>query len=382
MIYFLTGRRSEEYVWDYAKRIGDGGGPAAGVLCYETVLAMDAVPPGLYVFTGLNRLGPNATHALKELFSSLDQRSGLEPLNSPARSLGRYELLRALHQRGINEFKVKGAWEDLSDLRFPVFVRDRSRDGGVPVLLRSMREVEVEIGWALVRGADLSELIVVEFLGTRNEDGLYRKYSAYVVGNAVIPTSLERGRHWVLRYPVAEFTIEALKEEELFVLEDPHAGQLEEVRRVAQIGFGRMDYSVYKGRVQIWEINTLPTMRHPNGSPPFPPELTPFRQAKKDLFRARFQEAWRELDPGPSPIPRIGLNLTPTSVDRALKELAGEVPSTFPHEERYGLLKAVLRPLKPIVMPLATRTIVPVFARRTIRKATRRHSPPDTGELF
>jgi hypothetical protein len=373
VIYFLTRRPSEEYVWDYVKRLGDGG-PKAGVLCYEDILDQDEAPFGLYVFTGLNRFGPRLTRALALLYESLSHCTGLPPLNHPAEALRRYELLRALHREGLNEFDARGAWEDLSDLRYPVFVRDRSLHGSLPSILRSRREVEVEVGWALVRGADLSELIVVEFLNTLTGDGLFRKYSAYVVGESVIPVSLERGKRWVLRHPEAEFDFEALEEEKEFVLSDPHAPQLQEVRKVARIGFGRMDYSVLDGRVQVWEINTLPTMRRPPGTAPMADELRAFRQTKREVFRARFLEAWHALCTDMPTGPPVELGLPQDAVRLALEELASEVPDPFPNPERYGILKTLLRPVKNIAMPLASKTFMPFFARWMMKRSMQAHA--------
>jgi hypothetical protein len=214
----------------------------------------------------------------------------------------------------------------------------------------------------------LTELLIVEFLETREPDGLYRKYSAYVVGDQVMPVSLERGHTWVLRHPDAEFDIEALDEERRFVLADPHREQLEEVREIAGMGFGRIDYSILDGRVQTWEINTLPTMRRPPGVPPFPEHLKPYRQVKMDLFLRRFAEAWGHLVSQIPPSGPVRLNLPEALVSPALLELAAEVPATFRHQDRYDSIKSLFRPMKAVFMPLAGRTVVPFLARRTIRK--------------
>jgi len=322
------------------------------------------------VFTGLNRFGPRLATGAEALFSSIWEATGVEPLNQPSRVLGRLELLKTLYQQGKNRFRARGAWEDLSDLHFPVFVRDRSQDGGVPRLLFSRREIETEIGWALVRGAEVRQLIVVEFLDTKGQDGLYRKYSAYVVGEKVIPVSLERGRDWVLRYPVAEFSPEGLEEEKAFVVEDPHGTALREVRSLAGVGFGRMDYSMLQGEPQVWEMNTLPTMRLPAGASPLPPDLKVLRQGKMSVFKTRFQEAWRDLEGEQSSLPGpLPFDLDEEVASRALEELSADVPGPFPQPDRYASMKAALRPLKSLVMPLASRTVIPFFARAKMERA-------------
>jgi hypothetical protein len=369
MIYYLTLRPSEEFAWDYVNKGLAGGGPPAEVLCYEDVLGKAEVPAGVYVFTGLNRFGPGARKALGQLYDQLGADPATRPLNDPNQALGRFELLRRLHQEGMNGFRAFGAWEDLSELRFPVFVRDRSRDGGIPTLLHSIREVEAEVGWALVRGAALSELIIVEFLDTRCEDGLYRKYSAYVVGDEILPVSLEHGRDWVLRYPRAEFTPEGLAEERRFVLEGSHQDQLEKIRLISRIQFGRMDFSVYEGKVQTWEINTLPTMRLPPGEAPMAEHLQALRREKNEHFKARFGAAWQELGKEVGSARAVRLGLSDEVVRDGLNELAMEVPTTFPQPGKHGFIKSLFRPFKPVVMPLATRTVIPIVGKRNMRRA-------------
>ena len=54
-------------------------------------------------------------------------------------------------------------------------------------------------------------------------------------------------------------TKRSIHEELDYVTNNPHAAWLEEVFTVAGIEFGRIDYGVYHGRPQVWEINTNPT---------------------------------------------------------------------------------------------------------------------------
>lgn len=52
-----------------------------------------------------------------------------------------------------------------------------------------------------------------------------------------------------------------LAEEHDYVEKNPHEGRLREVFRLARIDYGRMDYGMLDGQVQVWEINTNPTIR-------------------------------------------------------------------------------------------------------------------------
>ena len=47
-----------------------------------------------------------------------------------------------------------------------------------------------------------------------------------------------------------------IDEETAFLAGNPHEQQLLEICRVAGVDFGRVDYAVLDGEVQVWEINT------------------------------------------------------------------------------------------------------------------------------
>jgi hypothetical protein len=49
------------------------------------------------------------------------------------------------------------------------------------------------------------------------------------------------------------------EEEERFVTSNPHAELLREIFRIAHIDFGRVDYGIVNGRIEVFEINTNPT---------------------------------------------------------------------------------------------------------------------------
>jgi len=66
-------------------------------------------------------------------------------------------------------------------------------------------------------------------------------------------------RKWVTKKPdvVSDATVE---EERDFLQRFPHREQIEEVFRVGGVEYGRVDYGVKDGRVQVWEINTNPVV--------------------------------------------------------------------------------------------------------------------------
>lgn len=368
MIHFLAPRQSAGVPVDYIARAGLE--QRATVLCYEDVLERDELPHGLYVFTGINRLGPAAARLLASLHARLEAATGIRPLNHPLRTLRRYELLRALHAEGLNPFTAYGAWEDYSRVRLPAFVRPREADGGIPTLAHTLQEVEADVGKALMDGRGPEDLVVVEFEDT-SRAGIFTKYSAYVIGTRVLPWSLDRGTDWVMRRHAADMDAAMLKDEERYVLANPHAEQLARIFSLSGTSFGRIDYSVADERVVCWEINTLPLLRRAHGAPSLPSELDALRQVRRAHFAAGFAAAFAELlalVPSGGP---VRPELDPRALADARAELATRGATTDAGRERFRLARALLRPFKPILKPIAAATLQPLMARRA-RRASRK----------
>jgi len=109
------------------------------------------------------------------------------------------------------------------------------------------------------------DALLVEFLDTADGDGVYRKYSAFRVGDAIVPRHVLFSRHWVVKHP--ELLDPAYLAEELRYLEDnPHEAALRRIFDTAGLTWGRVDYSVHDGVVQTWEINTNPLLVTPEGT--------------------------------------------------------------------------------------------------------------------
>ncbi len=166
----------------------------------------------------------------------------------------RYELLRMLHERGINEFDVYRLDEARSPKRYPVFLRrENDHQGNITPLLQSEEEFQLAVA---AQGHRRSDTLAVEFVDTSEPDGVYRKYSAMIVGGAVFPAHLFSSRQWMVK--LAEYDVPDYDIEMKFIETNPHREQLESVARIAGIEWGRIDYGIRDGRVQIFEINTNP----------------------------------------------------------------------------------------------------------------------------
>ncbi len=266
------------------------------ILAYERLPAEAA--PGLYVFSDLERLRADERAAAAEAHARLVAAGpAFRVLNDPSRALGRFDLLRALHERGGNAFRAWRADGPLAPARFPVFVRAaNAHEGSFTGLLHRPEEVEPALRrvlrrhWRFRRG----DLLVVEFLDTSDRDGTFRKYSAMRIGPALLPRHLLHGDDWVVKKP-GRLDAARLREEQEFLDAFPHREQVEAAFEIARIDYGRIDYSVLDGRIQVWEINTNPVLI------PHPRRVAAARLDRSRRFGDQAIEALRALESGLAP---------------------------------------------------------------------------------
>ncbi|MEX2202415.1 MAG: hypothetical protein WD711_13540 [Dongiaceae bacterium] len=236
------------------------------VVTYDEAFQRRHWQGGAVIFADLDRLGSGDVLRATILYRRLRRARGpIRLLNHPTRSCRRYELLRRLHEAGINEHNVYRVDEGRKPERYPVFLRsDSQHDGAYTPLLYDEAALDAE-QWRLTSfGFRPQDLLIVEFCETAETDGVYRKATAYIVGDAVFQRFMFFGDGWEVKHPrsgnVAQTRTEQamLDEEEAFL---GGAAYLPVLRRVAEIGgfgFGRIDFGIRDGRPEIWEVNTNP----------------------------------------------------------------------------------------------------------------------------
>ena len=259
-----------------AWRIGEIGEPGA-----------PTGEPQIYIFTDVERLDAAETDralALRERLEAHPDTARI--LNHPARSMRRFEVLRTLRERGLNSFGVYRAAELPDAPRFPVFVRDENEHGtGFSGLLRSRAELAAHLE---TLGGRLDGKVVVEFCDTADAAGVVRKYGAFKVLDRIIARQIHFSREWIVREPDIR-TPETAREELEYVETNPHAEELREIFDLARIDYGRIDYSVVDGRIQVWEINTNPMILIPRDRD------DPLRFAAHNRFGRAFNAALESL---------------------------------------------------------------------------------------
>lgn len=314
---------------------------------------------GTYVFSALEQLSAPMERLVAELHAQLSRCDGVRILNRPGRTLRRYELLRELARRGLNDHRAALASEDLSGLRYPVFVRgERTHEGALSPLLHNATDVAAWIGRLRVIGHKLDELLVVEFNDTADAHGVYRKYAAFIIGDRILPRSLDYGTNWMLKREGTMYTRETLAEEYEFVRTNPHERELREIFAIAGVDYGRIDYAIKDGRVQTWEINLHPTLGRGRGGSKYraPESVAAIHAVTKDYVHERLREAWLAIDVDDD----RELEVT---IDPALIRAAAAARRPGERSPMVNAIRRALRPIKPLLMRHGSR-VFRLFAER------------------
>lgn len=260
MIHFLVTADHEYTLRQYFSQWGAGLRTGVNVVHYESRPWRHDATSGVWVFTDLERLHPDELAAANAFASRLKtDPARWRVLNDPARVLCRYDLLHKLADEGINRFRAYRMDALPATVRYPLFLRrERDHSGRQSPLLASPEALRQ----ALEQDKDLARdqtLLAVEYLPYQREDGLFVKYSAMRAGSALVPRHMLFSRDWEVKYP--DMVEDALVAEEAEYLAGmPHGEALTRLFDLAGIDYGRIDYTLVDGRVQVFEINTNPTL--------------------------------------------------------------------------------------------------------------------------
>jgi len=276
--------------------VADPDAPRTELLHYDRLFASRRLARAAYVFTDLDRLAPWDLELAAAVYRDL-AAAGLPVLNDPARARTRFALLRALHEAGLNDFNAYRLDEGVRPARYPVFLR-RAAGHGRPAspLLEDWSAVQRAIEEALAQGIPESSLLLIEYAAEPVAPGLFRKLAVSRFGARYLPQICVHDEHWLVKYGKLACATPELYEDEFRIMrENPFAGAAQRAFEIAHIEYGRADFGLVGGRVQIYEINTNPTLV-PGANHPVPRRAESLR-----LVWSRHMAAFRELDPGPLP---------------------------------------------------------------------------------
>ena len=105
-------------------------------------------------------------------------------------------------------------------------------------------------------------LLVIEYAATPIRADLYRKYAMFRIGDKVFPGICLHNELWMTKVGQTGIAGQELYEEENAMLrQNPYAEVLRDAFEIAQVNYGRADFGIVDGRIQIFEINTNPDVR-------------------------------------------------------------------------------------------------------------------------
>ncbi|MCC7275101.1 MAG: hypothetical protein IT561_20710 [Alphaproteobacteria bacterium] len=293
MIVYLATAAHDYPMGDFLAGPGAALAGRVRTMHYEEVLTRDPdrLPLGTWIFADLERLGWQGAMLAARLWRRLAER-GCRLLNHPTRALRRYEMLRLLHDKGINDFDVYRLTDQRPPRRYPVFLRrDDNHSGPVSALCGDAEALFTAVAGLRRRAWPRQRMIVVEFSDTRGADGLYRKFGAFHVAGSVVAGHMDTSRAWAVKDIDIVDPAETAAELR-FLDENPWADAIIDVFRLARLDYGRIDFSVRDGRMIVWEINTNPLIASPAS-------LRPDRAAVAARVFPRLAAALAALD-GPS----------------------------------------------------------------------------------
>jgi hypothetical protein len=286
--YFCTARHTYTlgiFAAFYAAELA----PRLRILSYASLPAVRTFGPGPFIFSDLDRTTPDARQRLAEVAEEL-KGGGAMVLNHPKRALLRFPLLRLLHERGINQFNVyrPSDWREVR--RFPVFLRAEHIHGrALTGLLPDQTALQQAVAPFTNRDDESSRVMIVEFGNHPGGDGKYRKYAAFRVGDTIYAQHCYVSRHWWVRFESSATTAAEWAEHDSYARDNPHRDQLAGIFALAGIDYGRIDYAIVDGKVQVFEINTNPTIIHATSHKQI--DVEPYARAHREALRHLLEQS-------------------------------------------------------------------------------------------
>ncbi len=262
MIFYLVTKEAHYTMDQYMRSWGPSPGGRIQIILYEDLLRFRILKPGTYIFSDLERLSPRKLTIACQVWKALSEAgSRVRLLNDPSRVLCRYDLLRKLFNDGKNCFNAIRVGESLDSLHYPVFVREENQhNGNLTDPIHNQSELVREVRSLRLQGYRRRNLLIVEFCDTSDCAGVFRKYSAFIVGGEILPRHVIFSHHWNVKKPdLVDPRLDGEQEE--YLRTNPHKSWLRETFKLSGIEYGRIDYSLMGTKPQVWEINTNPTVR-------------------------------------------------------------------------------------------------------------------------
>lgn len=291
MIYVIS-RWEQAFTTEGPRKACDG----LRFLSYDGLLGSRRLPKATYVFTDIDRLSLYELEVASVVYRAL-AAGGSEVLNDPATVLTRFDLLKALHREGINDFNTwRPQYQDWPE-RYPVFLRRNAFHLGVLTdLLHSREELEAALESLVERGVPQFNTIAVEYAAEPAEGTIFRKFSVFRIGNRYFQDTAVNQNGWMVKHGESGAAGEEFYQDESCTIDTvPHEETVRRVFEIAGIEYGRVDFGMYRGRPQFYEINTNPHVSFSTD------HSSPSRRISRETFVRNYSSAIQALEPAGSP---------------------------------------------------------------------------------
>jgi hypothetical protein len=136
-------------------------------------------------------------------------------------------------------------------------------------LLHNREELAAALKKAQADGISLRGVLIVGYAAEPFDGPWFREFNTFRVGSEVFAHHVVVEDSWVVKYGKegVKFPEEYKLSEQEFVKGNWNADILRRVFEIAGIEYGRADWGVVGGKVQVYEINTNPHVSGDPGSP-------------------------------------------------------------------------------------------------------------------
>ncbi|MBU2957915.1 hypothetical protein Q4511_08145 [Paracoccus sp. 1_MG-2023] len=237
---------------------------------YDELVSWRRLPRTTYVFADIERLTAAQLPAVMKRIDALRQICPeCRMLNLPGQIGSRLDIMRRLHEAGINDFRMLPITTPAHEFRFPVFLRRLDdHDGPRSDLIDSPAKLEEAIAKLSPEERSGDQFTVTEYVDARNEWGFHEKRSYMRVQDSLFPAALDQSRQWVCKGEYDDPGTVPTPERELdFLQSETDMAALQAAFDAAGIEYGRADYAMIGGRSQVFEINTNPWLEPPENVP-------------------------------------------------------------------------------------------------------------------
>lgn len=274
------------------------------MVTYQSLFKDLKFPVGTLIFTDFDFLNIIEMEAAARIANAANESNlGIKVLNHPNDIKQRYELLKTLKKNKKSPIDVLRLDEAEEPKFYPFFIR--AEDGSWASdsdLIHNKNEYKIALNSLAKIGKPLKGRIATSYHGKRDKAGYFRKYGAFRIGELIIPHHLLRSKDWIVKSGSNEFDSAFATEEFEYIKSNPHAEELMEIFEFASIQYGRIDYSFYKGKIVVFEINTNPTFPKFIGG-------NPKRNERRAIILAQLKNAFNKIDhASKSPIKKLNFS--------------------------------------------------------------------------